>query len=197
MVKRSLGTKVAFVAGVGAVILVFWALVNVMTLKRFSPASRSGKALMEITSLSSALGLYAQDEEEYPGSKLERDPKRNDFPLLFNALFGERKPAGPGGRCAPYAKLDEKRVVVHNREAGEYDRATPAQIRDPKVDKYLLDPWARPYVYHARTTLKDADSRQLEIEIYSLGPNGVDDTSDGKMENDDLGNWAMHTLREG
>src|SRR5438093_5557759 len=55
---------------------------------------------------------------------------RNDFPLLFNALFGERKPAGPGGRCAPYAKLDEKRVVVYNHEAGEYDRATPAQIRD-------------------------------------------------------------------
>lgn len=196
MVKRSLGTKVGFVAGVGTVILVFWALVNVMTLKRFSPASRSGNAMMQITSLSNALELYAQDEKEYPGRELERDPKRNDFPLLFNALFGERKPAGPGGRSGPYTRLNEKGVVVYNRDAGEYAQATPRQIRDPKVDKYLLDPWARPYVYHARTTLKDADSRQLEVEIYSSGPNGVDDTSDGKMESDDLGNWAMHTHRE-
>jgi hypothetical protein len=138
-------------------------------------------AVTEVAALSQGLAAYAADEGEYPGMRLSSDAARNDFPAFFDALFGERKPKGNGGRNAPYIDFKEDRIAVEEEcpLPPIYRKATLAEIRDPGVKKYLLDPWGNPYVYRAGTKPK----------IYSLGPNEEDDTVTLAEESDDLGNW--------
>jgi hypothetical protein len=151
---------------------------------------------LEVLSLSLALEQYVEDEHVYPGADIEAGPNANHFPRLFNALFGERPPAGPGGRSAPYTRVEETRISVPGQLVGslsEYVHATGEEIRDPRVEKYLLDPWGNPYVYRANhgRALQPWMKNSATADIYSCGPDGVDDTAAGASEDvsDDIGNW--------
>ena len=56
--------------------------------------------------------------------------------------------------------------------------------QDELKDGKLIDPWGKPYVY----VLLNGGSpqhRQRSFDLYSLGPNGVDDQGAG----DDIINW--------
>lgn len=149
---------------------------------------------MEVTALNGALELYVQDESEYPGSEEEEfDEETNHFPFLYKALFGRRRPEGPGGRSAPYTKLEESKVRVYNPDTELYEEPTRSQLRDDDVEKFLMDPWEQPYIYRANKGRPEEDyMHNLQAaDIYSLGPNEVDDTVEETEgdENDDLGNW--------
>ena len=153
-------------------------------------ATNEGMASTEISTLGQALATYVADESEYPGMELAPDPDRNDFPLLYDALFGERKPRGKGGRNAPYAEFKEDKVMVADPETEGYRKATTSERRDPKVKKYLVDPWGNPYVYRCnKNVAKKEDWMHKDADIYSLGPNGEDDTVNEVEGSDDLGNW--------
>lgn len=148
-------------------------------------------ATTQVSSLSGALERYVEDEATYPGITLEADPERNDFPLLFNALFGERKPRGPGGRSAPYMTIKEDQVIVLDEITGSYRQAKKAEIDNEKVEKYLADPWGEPYIYRVnKGKRRESYMHNYEgADIYSKGPNSVDDTILEAEKSDDIGNW--------
>ena len=149
---------------------------------RAPEASNEGIASTEVATLSQALAQYVADEGDLPRREFGPDSSRNDFPVLFEALFGQRRPIGKGGRNAPYAEFKENKVAVEEPETKSYRKATPAEIHDPGVKKYCLDPWGNPYIYRAGKTLTDS-------KIYSLGWNEQDDTMDHVEDGDDIGNW--------
>jgi prepilin-type N-terminal cleavage/methylation domain-containing protein len=150
-----------------------------------------GTATQMVNTLSSALEAYVQDEGTYPAAQLKADPERNDFPHLFNALFGDPKPMGPGGRSAPYGSMREADVRVWDPEREEYRVATRAEIRDKKVDKFLSDPWGNPYIYRCNKGKRAEDwmRNARGADIYSKGPNDTDETMTGEEKTDDIGNW--------
>ena len=153
-------------------------------------ATNEGMASTEIAALSQGLAAYVADEAEYPAMELTPDPDRNDFPILFEALFGERKPRGKGGRNAPYAEFKEDKVAVEDPETESYRKATRSEMRDPKVRKYLLDPWGNPYIYRCnKNVAKKEDWMHKDADIYSMGKNEEDDTVSEVEDGDDLGNW--------
>ena len=153
-------------------------------------ATNEGMASTEIASLSQGLAAYVADETEYPGMELTPHPDRNDFPILFEALFGEKKPKGKGGRNAPYAEFKEDKVMVEDPETEGNRKATTSERRDPKVKKYIVDPWGNPYVYRCnKNVAKKEDWMHKDADIYSLGPNETDDTVNEAEEGDDIGNW--------
>lgn len=145
----------------------------------------------EVSSLAQALEQYLQEESEYPGVSKKIAADVNQFPDLYNALFGERRPNGPGGRSAPYMKIEEKKVVVWDNDTDMYVPCTREQLRNPKVPKYLVDPWGNPYIYRANKGRKREDYMHnvQAADVYSVGPNGKDDTAEGSEDNDDIGNW--------
>jgi predicted O-methyltransferase YrrM len=146
------------------------------------------KARREVSALQTALETYVLDEGCYPGIDREAPPERNDFPRLLNVLLGPPAPAGPGGRSAPYIKLRAEGVVV--KTAQGYCQAAAKDLADPKIEKYYLDPWGNPYVYRANKG-KPAQKHMknpAKADLYSLGPDGVDQTIRGEA-GDDIGNW--------
>ena len=173
------------------------ALLTSLILASVNVARRSAfkaTAQMDVTSLSGALQQYVQDESEYPG--IEEDEfheETNHFPLLYKALFGKRRPAGPGGRSAPYTNLEESKVRGYNPDTELYELPTRRELRDDDVEKFLIDPWDNPYIYRANKGRSEEDYMHnlQDADIYSLGPNEIDDTVEGTEgeENDDLGNW--------
>ena len=155
--------------------------------------SRVTTARLDIDRLNTALQNYVTDEKLLPGQEELRgktlEPDDNHFPLLYNALLGERRPKGPGGRSAPYTQLERARTVVEDREGG-YRPATDDEIEDVKVDKYYLDPWQNPYVYHPNKgrARQPWMKNKNAADIYSVGPNEQDDTALAE-DGDDIGNW--------
>lgn len=147
---------------------------------------------VEVSSLSTALDEYLSDEGELRGRSEKMDPEDpNHFPHLFEALWGQPGPAGKGGRNAPYTHIDEQRVVIRDLDSEGYVPATPDQIRDPGVKKYLLDVFQNPFVYRASTGRRVEDSlrRDQGACIHSVGKNGIDDTRDHNQNSDDIGSW--------
>ena len=143
-----------------------------------------------IATLNQALASYVADEAEYPGQDLKPEPDRNDFPLLYEALFGERRPRGKGGRSAPYADFKEKQIVVYDADSETYRKPTRKEFRDPNARKYVVDPWGHPYVYRCnRSSPRREAWMHRDADIYSLGPNEEDDTANLLEAGDDIGNW--------
>jgi prepilin-type N-terminal cleavage/methylation domain-containing protein len=146
-----------------------------------------------VTSIDNALNQFVQDEAEYPGFESPADPERNDFPLLYNALFGERRPNGPGGRSAPYMSIKEDQVGVWDDDIQTYRKATRDERDDTKVEKFLLDPWGNPYVYRCNKGKRSEGwmHNRQHADIYSVGPNEIDDTAaeSDEADDDDIGNW--------
>ena len=113
---------------------------------------------------------------------------------LFNALFGERRPHGPGGRSAPYMQVKEDQVIVYDSDTETYRKATKKEIENPKVEKFLEDPWGHPYLYRANKGKRRESwmHNYNSADIYTTGPNETDDTITEPEEgarNDDIGNW--------
>ena len=144
-----------------------------------------GATKIELGHLVVALEQYLHDEGTYPGSEVPRDSGENAFPALYRALLGVPRPHGPGGRSAPYFKLQAEDIAVYDRGKGTYRRATRDEREEDEVDKYLLDPFGTPYVYCLRRDLRSGGSRILG-EVYSLGPNLENDTVLGTEESDDI-----------
>jgi prepilin-type N-terminal cleavage/methylation domain-containing protein len=144
-----------------------------------------------VRQLSTALDQFESDESLLPGIELEPDAERNDFPLLFEALFGQKRPKGGGGRNAPYVTLREDLVRVYDRDTGEYRKPTREERFDKDVPKFLLDAFGEPFVYRCN---KDKDRSQFKymigekFDIYSRGPDNTDQTMLGE-EGDDIGSW--------
>lgn len=148
-------------------------------------------AKAEVGSLNSALEAFIQDEAEYPAAQKKMTVDDNHFPDLFNALFGDRRPDGPGGRGAPYMGLKEDKVVCADEDTETYVRATREQLNDYKVPKYIADPWGNPYIYRANKGRKREGfmRNKHSADIYSVGPNEIDDTAAENEDGDDIGNW--------
>jgi prepilin-type N-terminal cleavage/methylation domain-containing protein len=150
-----------------------------------------GTATATVGTLSGSLEQYVQDEGLFPGAQLKVDPERNDFPALYNALFGEAKPLGPGGRSAPYGSARDADTRVYDRETDTYRPATRAEIKKKEVDKFYSDPWGNPYIYRCNKGKRAEDwmRNPRGADIYSKGPNEQDDTITGAEKSDDIGNW--------
>jgi prepilin-type N-terminal cleavage/methylation domain-containing protein len=147
-------------------------------------------ATTQVSSISSALERYYEEEGLFPAMSLKPDPTRNDFPQLYNALLGEPKPRGPGGRSAPYVKVKEDQVAVWSDERQTYVQATRDDVDDVKVEKYILDPWGNPYVYRCNKGKKrETWMKNRDADVYSTGPNNEDDTVTESEKSDDIGNW--------
>jgi general secretion pathway protein G len=147
-----------------------------------------------VSGISNALENYIQDEADYPGWEVKKiDAETNLFPYLYDALFGEPRPNGRGGRNAPYMKIEEKNVAIWDDDSETYVTATKDDIDAPRVKKYLLDPWGNPYIYRPNKGKKKESwmHNARSADIYSCGPNGEDDTAAENHEdsNDDIGNW--------
>jgi len=56
--------------------------------------------------------------------------------------------------------------------------------QDELLDGELLDPWGRPYIYLS-VNGGSPQHRETSYDLYSFGPNGVDDAGAG----DDIVNW--------
>ena len=145
-----------------------------------------------VSELNNALNTYIADEGEPPGMGMEPQADRNDFPLLYDAIFGTPRPKGKGGRSAPYTKLDEDAVVIYDEDELQYRRPNRQELLSPDVPKYLVDAWGEPFFYRCN---KGRDRTAYEfmhnpdIDIYSVGPDAIDQTQLAEEETDDIGNW--------
>ena len=152
----------------------------------------SAKTQSQIGQISNALKRFYSDEGFYPGSNV--DPDDNAFPTVFDALLGERRPRGPGGRNAPYLDgVKEADLVTYDEDTETYRAITPDERYDKEVKKYLIDGYAMPFFYRENRT-KDPDDvegmhNRYTFDLWSNGVNTVNDTLDGNEENDDIGNW--------
>ena len=91
-----------------------------------------------VSGLSGALARYVQDEGIYPGqTATDVDEDTNQFPLLYRALFGERRPDGPGGRSAPYLSLKEEMVHVWDDSTDVLRPAKRSELHDDSIDKFF------------------------------------------------------------
>ncbi len=145
----------------------------------------------DIHSFKAAVEQYNQDEGEYPGMGKKVSGDDNQFPILFECLFGARRPNGPGGRNAPYMDLDQDKVVVYDDDVEDYRKARRKELFNWKIEKYMLDAWGNPLVYRSNKGRKPDDymRNRFGVDIYSTGPDGEDQTVEGEDESDDIGNW--------
>ena len=176
------------------IVIAIIGILATLALKAISAVRESTDAAItttEINSLKAAIEQYNQDEGEYPGQREKASEDENQFPILFNALFGERKPNGPGGRSAPYMELKQDKVVIYDSDTEDYRPVKRKELHDPKVEKFMLDAWSNPLIYRSNKGRKYEDymRNRYGFDIYSTGPDGDDQTAEGEDESDDLGNW--------
>ncbi len=181
--------------------LVVGFVVLVAVLYNIQPPWRSGghgaarSTMVDLDCNAKSIETFRSDEGHYPGEGEPIDARTNQIAKVVDALAGEPRPQGPGGRNAPYMELRPYRIAVRDDDAppesGSLFRvATPRERRDPAVPKVYLDYWGQPYVYRSnRGQPSVAFIRNPEtFDVYSVGPKGVDDTGLG-MDGDYIGNW--------
>lgn len=143
------------------------------------------EAVTTLSNFKQALEQYRMEEGKLPAFGLKSDPERNDFPKLYAALM-EKPPVG--GRSSPYLELRKEKIMV--MDDGVPVPATAEDLKDPKIEKYYLDPWDKPYVYRCNQGLREEPwmVRPRSYDFYSRGPNGKDDTAEEapEDENDDI-----------
>lgn len=145
-------------------------------------------AKAELALLDLAIDGFYADEGYYPGQEA-RDAGANAFPALYDAIAGDPRPQGRGGRGAPYARLDAAKVLVERGDASgegeEYRPATRDERRDPELAKFYEDPWQQPYWYQVRS--RGAGAKAAKPILWSLGPDRENQILNGKEEGaDDL-----------
>jgi prepilin-type N-terminal cleavage/methylation domain-containing protein len=159
----------------------------------------------QVEQIAGAVERYFQDEATYPAMDLPTTERDNHFPALYDAILGEARPHGKGGRSAPYIRVKEDQIGVWDEDVEEYRLATREEIADQDTKKYMLDSWGNPYVYRCnKGRKKEAWMHNSDYDVYSLGQNGKDDTGSvvvkgaedeeeeetgEKRKDDDIGNW--------
>ena len=143
-------------------------------------------AKSEIQALTAVLKVYYADVGFYPGS--EDSPGADSAPKMYEAIFGKSVvDGGGGGPNAPYHQVPDKKIAVKGGPSG-YMQASREEREDPTVEKYILDPWLKPYHY-VENDSKPEKTREMhrpyEFDIWSNGPNRKND--DG--EEDDVAPW--------
>jgi len=161
-----------------------------VAITRGKQGAAEAMATQMVAQLTSALERYVQDEGEYPAMGEKADPDRNDFPQLYDALLGDPKPHGKGGRSAPYLQIKEDQIAVYDEDLDQYRTAEKDERLSDKTKKYILDPWGQPYVYRCNKGKKrESWMHRADADIYSIGPNEQDDTAMESEKSDDIGNW--------
>ncbi|MAJ27821.1 hypothetical protein CBD41_00280 [bacterium TMED181] len=163
--------------------------------------SFEANAKSDVSTISSALEAYMRDEGVYPAWKEKLGGEDletfNCFPILFENLQGERPPEGRGGKNTPYSDMASDRIAVIDEDFDdEFKRVGRDDLFDPEVDKYYLDPWSEPYFYRenkSKRTKEDWMLKRRGFDLWSVGPDGVNDACFGHPEEDeeydDIGNW--------
>ncbi len=149
-----------------------------------TPDSTTSMVVQIIT----AIERYRADEGQYPGASIT-DP-RGAFPAVLEALIGRPPPDGLGGRSAPY--LDKFRSMdIGVRDGDAFRPAEPWERDDPLVEKYLLDRWGQPFWYRENRSKPAAPWQRnpRSFDIWSCGPDGINQTLLGVERSDDVGNW--------
>jgi prepilin-type N-terminal cleavage/methylation domain-containing protein len=184
------------------------ATIGLGTAQRARCSARVALAETEVSGFRMAISRYSVDQGRLPGVEIRSiEVDDNQFPLLINALVGDRPPDGSAGIGSPYVTLDRDRIVVRvderersrdrdaddgDSEASEpYRRARSSEIGDARVEKHYLDPFGRPYVFRCNKGKKSRAwmRNRKGYDLYSLGPNGEDETilgDDAAEESDDI-----------
>jgi hypothetical protein len=149
---------------------------------------RKTEATRLVASLAITTDMYREVTGGYPGeigAGLDSSalPEGNALPVLLDALVF---------RCYPYGgnlnlRLSDVVTPVPNGKVRTF-RAMKwcDDFVSIAIPKYILDPWGRPYVYR----LQRSSSGEVEPLIYSLGPNGIDESAQAQRAGgDDIGNW--------
>jgi general secretion pathway protein G len=94
---------------------------------------------------------------------------------MYEGDMGEYPPSG-----------NEELVAALEEDPDDVDWAGPYMEfkRDDLADGQVVDPWGHPYEY-VSVNGGSPQHRTRSFDLYSLGPNGVDDGGGG----DDLVNW--------
>jgi len=140
------------------------------------------KATSMVKTLSQALDLYKSDHGYLPGRDAPSDPLEPDSNVISEVVRAVRP---------QYAKISEKDLGVIEMEDEPPRPATKEEIDDPDVDLVIIDPWGASRENDSKEKKEDWMHNKDFMDIYSIGPNGKDDTANmvqGK-DNDDIGNW--------
>lgn len=147
-----------------------------------------------VNALAQGLDHFYQDEGHFPGAEYADD--ENALPALYEALLGEKKPKGKGGRSAPYVDVKKENVRVFDQNQNEYRLPTFDEEGDPEVPKFITDPWGEPFWYRVNKGKERAEFRHNmhKTDIWSTGADrknhNLPDKPEGAEEKpDDLGNW--------
>ena len=188
--RRSDGFTLIEVLIVVSILAILMSLI-VVTVQKARVKAISSVAAQYVNTLTTALEQFREDEGYSPGSEYD-DPEMNAFPALYEALLGDPEESDKAGRSAPYLEVKEKDIGVRDEDTESYRQADLDEIRDPRVEKFILDPWNEPYFYRENKSKgKDWPGRRRhKFDLWSTGPDRENQTLDEDEEkSDDLGNW--------
>jgi len=147
-------------------------------------STSSGSTRASIARIVDGLTYYFGKTGKYPGEGVPR--QENSFPLLFDALC---RPLEDGERIMAFR---EHEVLVMDEVDGDYRPATEGEIADPRVPKLLADAWGRPFIYrYLGREPKPPGFDATAFILYSMGPDGIDQTILGE-EGDDITCRNLH-----
>jgi hypothetical protein len=176
--ERTSGAAVYVITAVviiGAVVVVAMFLLLQRQIRE-DAAWRAARSTMNDVRL--ALDRYKVDVDTYPGAEV---PAGEDASwVIHDALCV----SGPN---APYFDFRDACVAVED-PPGAFRRATLEEMEDPRVKKYILDPWGMPFRYRENDSRaeKTPDMHNPStFDMYSCGPNRIDEGGRG----DDSTNW--------
>ena len=151
--------------------------------ERANSKAKIARAKTDVNGLSMALHFYYQDFSKFPGPA-PRTQSQSDLGTVLAQLLST-------SNGTEY--LATTKGIVVRKDSDSFVPATPAQLKDPSLEKFLLDPWGNPYRYRnnsAATTKVGWMIRPDQFDLWSAGPNGVDESAAGRnKECDDIGNW--------
>ena len=168
---------------------------------------KSAASLNEIAHLRTALESYEQDFQAYPPSKLSLigagGLPANEGNECLVACLDTRRGKGP------YHELPPARLHNSDEDQVRGSLSVLTGARDTTELYELVDPWGNPYIYFSwaevlrgrsvpymidgrlttiapiTTKTKDVLPGEGRYQIWSVGPNGVDD----RGEADDITSW--------
>lgn len=161
-------------------------------LSKVQQSAKIAETQRAIQSIEIGIKGFHSDMAFYPAFALEVDEgdieNFNAFPELFENLCGDPPPKGRGGRNAPYAELDLDDVVVpDDSEISGWRSADSDERYDPDIEKTFLDPYNNPFYYRENAT-KDRKSwmiRPKSFDLWSIGPDGINQACYGRPDKDD------------
>lgn len=174
--------------GFAAIIIILALLFYLVKFNVIGPnKGRIDKALTELTvgMCNNGLKMYLTMQEKLPGEGSPvnpADPASNVISQVYKAL------------CGKYVDFSEKTIGVIDPATGKARQATLQEINDATINKVILDEWGQSLIARENRSKKEKAPHMRNkdfMDLYSVGPNGVDDTVLMKtgQDNDDIGNW--------